>query len=539
MTLQLPIVLALGFANVPLLWGLAAASLPIIIHLLNRRKFREMRWAAMRFLLAAIRKNSRRIRIEQWLLLAVRTLIIVLVVSAMAKPFLESLGALPVIAGQRTHRVLVLDGSLSMAYAPADVTRFEQAKTLAAQLVKDARRGDAISVVLMADPPRVVIGDPSPNHAEVLKEIEEITLPHGGTDLAASFDAIDRVLAASTIAQKEVVFLTDLQAASWRRPSEVGDDGLKRALAKLASARPRSVVIDLGKSGGENRAVTEPGDCAAGRHRGHFGRAPRGAPQLRAEPSRRRPRPADRRRPARPGAGPRPPGRRGQPVAFNHTFTAPGDHLVEVQIDDDPLKLDNHRWLAVPVREYLNVLLVDGHFKSEPFQAETDYLAQALSPAATSAGSPSVIRTEVVAESQLSRRELAPYDAVVLCNIAQFTEAEVAALDDYLKQGGGVVVFGGDQVVPENYNRLLYADGKGLLPAAIGPSVGDGGEEGSVVRLQPARLPAPDRRAVRGRARVGPGRPDRGEDLAVPQAQAPHRARRPRWRWRSTTATRP
>ncbi len=84
-----------------------------------------------------------------------------------------------------------------------------------------------------------------------------------------------------------------------------------------------------------------------------------------------------------------------------------------------------------------------------------------------------MIRTEVVAESQLSRRELAPYDAVILCNIAQFTESEVAALDDYLKQGGGVIVFGGDQVVPENYNRLLFADGKGLLPASIGPSVGD------------------------------------------------------------------
>ena len=59
------------------------------------------------------------------------------------------------------------------------------------------------------------------------------------------------------------------------------------------------------------------------------------------------------------------------------------------------------------------MLLVDGHFKTEPFQAETDYLAQALSPAATSEGSPSVIRAEVVSESQLSRRELAPYDAVV------------------------------------------------------------------------------------------------------------------------------
>src|SRR5579872_6290512 len=120
MALQLPIVLALNFANPALLWGLGAASLPVIIHLLNRRKFREMQWAAMRFLLAAIRKNSRRIRIEQWILLAVRTLLIILVVSAMAKPFLESLGALPILAGRRTHHVLVLDGSLSMAYEPAE-----------------------------------------------------------------------------------------------------------------------------------------------------------------------------------------------------------------------------------------------------------------------------------------------------------------------------------------------------------------------------------------------------------------------------------
>ncbi|MBV8074806.1 MAG: BatA domain-containing protein [Planctomycetaceae bacterium] len=469
--MSLPIVWALGFANGTLLWGLGAASLPIIIHLLNKRKFRETRWAAMRFLLAAIRKNSRRIRVEQWLLLAIRTLLIILVVSAMAKPFLEGQGV--VIAGRRTHHVLVLDGSLSMAYAPADVSRFEQAKGLAAQLVKDARQGDVISVVLMADPPRVVIREPSPNKAEVLKEIGEVTLPHGGTDLAASFDAIDRALGASSIAQKEVIFLTDLQAASWKRSGESGDEGLRRAVDKLAKQQARSVVIDLGKSGAENRAVTgleiTPKVVTAGAvaaiHAVVHNFGPNAGDGVRVRlivdgrlgPEQVRDLPIGE----------------DVPVDFFHTFNAPGDHLVEVQIDDDPLTLDNHRRLAVPVREYLSVLLVDGHFKSEPFQAETDYLAQALSPAATSAGSPSVIRAEVVAESQLSRRDLAPYDAVALCNIAQFTEAEVAALDDYLKQGGGVVVFGGDQVMPDNYNRLLYADGKGLLPAMIGPSVGD------------------------------------------------------------------
>ncbi len=251
--MSFPLLWALGFANVPLLYGLAAAAIPIVIHLLNRRKFRQVTWAAMQFLLAAVRKNRRRIRIEQWLLLAIRTLIILLVVAAMAKPFLETFGA--VITGRRTHRVLVIDASLSMGYNSGESSRFDQAKALAAQLVKDSRPGDAASIILMGDPPRVVIGDPTQNLGEVRKEIDELAITHGGTNLAATFEAVDRVLEVSPIPQKEVVFLTDLQATSWK-PPEGSAAALKLLVARLEQRRPRSVVVDLGKSGGENRAVT-------------------------------------------------------------------------------------------------------------------------------------------------------------------------------------------------------------------------------------------------------------------------------------------
>ena len=64
-----------------LVW-LSMAAAPILIHLWNRRKFREESWAAIEFLLAAMKKNSRRIQIEQLILLAIRTLIVVLVVTA-------------------------------------------------------------------------------------------------------------------------------------------------------------------------------------------------------------------------------------------------------------------------------------------------------------------------------------------------------------------------------------------------------------------------------------------------------------------------
>jgi hypothetical protein len=475
--MPLPAVFALGgFANLPLLGGLAAASIPIILHLLNRRRFREERWAAMRFLLAAIRKNQRRIRIEQWLLLAVRTLLLILLVLAMAKPFVDS-GALPILAGQRTHRVIVLDGSMSMAYTTTEATRFDQAKELAAKLIKAARKGDAISILLMADPPKVLVKEPSANHAEVLKELADVTLPHGGTDLNATLSALDRVLDSSDIAQKDVVFLSDLQAASWR-VRRGGEDALKRAVAKLEARKPRlgTAVIDLGAPGGQNRAIVDltlsspivtpsmnPTPVITATIR-EFGReAPDGSRvQLLVDGQ----------------VGPErivfP--RRGEDATavFLYDFASPGDHVIEALIGDDPLKIDNHRWLAVPVRESLRVLLVDGDPKSDqPFHAETDFLAVALNPDADSSASPPTIRAEVIPEARFSTTELTLFDVVVLCNVAQVTEREVAALDPFLKQGGGVVVFGGDQVVPDNYNRLLYANGKGLLPAEIGPTVGN------------------------------------------------------------------
>jgi hypothetical protein len=486
---SVPLIWALGFANIPLLYGLAAASIPILIHLLNRRKFREVPWAAMRFLLAAIRKNQRRIRIEQWLLLAVRTLIILLVVSAMAKPFLESMGA--VIAGRRVHRVLVLDASLSMGYTAAGTSRFDQAKALAAELVKGSRQGDAVSVILMGQPPRVVIGAPSNNLKEVEKEIGDLAITHEGTDLTATLEAVDRVLEASTIDQKEVVFLTDLQATSWRPPAGAVD-GMKRALARIVKREPHSILIDLGERGAENRAVTDlkldvpvvtvsSSVLLRGVVR-NFGGSKISGVRARLTID-------GRLGPASPPedleAGDE------MPVVFHQEFSSPGDHVVELVLDDDALTLDNRRWLVVPVRESLNVLLVDGHFKSEPYQAETDYLAQALSPSETSPGQSGPIKVEVVSESQLSQRELAPYDAVVLCNVAQFSPPEVTALEDYLKQGGGVVIFGGDQVVADNYNRLLYHDGEGLLPATMGATVGDAAKKQSAFRFDPMRYRHP------------------------------------------------
>ncbi len=125
---DLGLLLALGFGNGLMLSWLAAAAVPLVIHLWNRRRYREISWAAVDFLLAAMRKNARRIQLEQLLLLAIRTLIIVLVALAVAEPYLEG-ARLSLAVGQAALKVLVIDGSFSMQYRPTDKSRFEAGQT--------------------------------------------------------------------------------------------------------------------------------------------------------------------------------------------------------------------------------------------------------------------------------------------------------------------------------------------------------------------------------------------------------------------------
>src|SRR3954471_4611850 len=154
-----------------LAWGVAAA-LPILIHLWSRRRYREQSWAAMQFLLAAMQKNARRIRLEQWLLLAVRVAILALFALAVAEPRWAGISLLARgSGGGPTHTLLVIDGSYSMDYRGADKSCFESAKEIARQLVSGSQQGDAWSLVVMAQPPRTVIGQPAIGRDDVLREI--------------------------------------------------------------------------------------------------------------------------------------------------------------------------------------------------------------------------------------------------------------------------------------------------------------------------------------------------------------------------------
>jgi hypothetical protein len=188
-------ILALGFTNLAMLGWLAAAAAPLLIHLWSRHRFREAPWAAMQFLLAAMRKNARRMQLQQWLLLAVRTLLIALVVLAVAEPYgtrLVAGGAAP------AHKILVIDNSFSMAYRGVDSTHFARARRLAADLVRDSRAGDVFTLIVMA-PPKHLLGPEVIDHAAVAAQVDSLLQSHTAANLAGAIALVNESLSPKVV----------------------------------------------------------------------------------------------------------------------------------------------------------------------------------------------------------------------------------------------------------------------------------------------------------------------------------------------------
>ncbi|MDZ4778763.1 MAG: VWA domain-containing protein [Planctomycetia bacterium] len=460
-----------------LLWAVAAAA-PILIHLLNRRRYREQTWAAMEYLLAAMRKNVRRIQIEQWLLLALRTLIVLLLVAAVADPVIQGLG-LAHAAGARTHRLFVLDGSYSMGYRIDQAARFESAKQVITRIVDESPQGDGFTLVLMSAPPRVIVQTPSFARSEFLAELETLQLPHGGGDVAASLATANEVLRAARrderkLSRDEVYIVSDLCGPSWNPADRGSRQAIHDRAATLVSEGTSLVVVDVGQDDQENIAVAElitPDRFSAVGRETRFevqllNHGRRDHSQVRVEFL------VDG---ARVGAAQVDVKAGGTAAtSFRHRFDSPGDHAVEARISGDKLDIDNHRWLSLPVRDRLRVLCVDGNPRSQGRPGATDYLRVALSPV-DRASDNGLVDVVVATEGTWLENQLTGFDCVFLSDVRQFTAAEARLLESYLAAGGGLVTFLGPQVDAKNYNqRLCGQDGAPrVLPATIGELVAE------------------------------------------------------------------
>lgn len=451
-----------------LMWG-AAATLPLLIHLLSRRRYQTTPWAAMEFLLAAARKQSRRVRLENWLLLILRTLIILLFVIVVAGPY-EEASQTVAPEEQRVHTIFVLDGSFSMGQGSGGKTLFQTAKdTVVRSLESERRRDDAFSLVLMAAPARAVVKTPSTDRRELADVTAALELPHGRADLAGTLSLLREMVAAAPrawppLVRQEIVFLTDLGRNTWgwnEASAGSGDSSIAAQFAELAKTADVRVV-ELGSRGAANVAITQlalgdnlalaGADTAVSATLRNFTDAPRANVSVELLLDGRR---IEQRTIASL------PARGESAAAFSYRFNQGGSQALETRVANanDALEIDNRRALAVSVRDRFRTLCVSGGPNS------ADFVAVAAAPRRDAGAT---FEAQVISPALLrSGLNLDDFDVVALCNVPPLGNEELRLLADFVRRGGGLVWFLGDMADVAAYQSMLSGELAGLLPAAI------------------------------------------------------------------------
>ena len=483
----------MSFLNPLLLFGIAAVAVPIIIHLLNRRKFRKVNWAAMKFVKLSIDQNQRRMRLEDLILLLLRCALLALLALALARPVMrQSESSFMGQAGVTS--VLVLDNSFSMGFEDGEATRFERAKAACTNILDSLPSGSSVALYLGSDVVRPVIEEPLFDLDAVREGVASAPLSDHATALFPSVERAVSELEGSSSVRREVYVVTDNQELGWRQSAlmqkllkkhdgdirvhfvVVGGEGATDNLG-ITALSPAEGLVTVDKpvrinvavrnfSDREQKAITvslRVGD-ANGTVNDVF------IPALEAGST--------------------------QAFPFLITLDRPGLHTVRATImDGDRLPADNRRSIVVNALKQISVLVVNGDPKDDYFKDETKVLETALAPAVRGKEADFYIRTVTrhardLVEAEGRVVDWSAYRLVVLANVKSLPSGIVEQLARYVGAGNGLLVFPGSEIDEAFYNDDLHKR-LALLPASFGGARGDASQAEVFTTLQSANYEHP------------------------------------------------
>jgi hypothetical protein len=232
-----------------MLWVLPAMLLPIIIHLLNRLRYKTVHWAAMIFLLKANRAATRRAKIRQYILLALRCLVLLFLIWAMARPLIG--GWIGSAAGGAPEAiVMLLDRSASMEAHGGEGQQSKRAHALEL-LTQAAKQSPGSHFVLIENVLRQPLEIAA---APTLGTMQMCEATDTAADLPAMFRAALEYLAKNKPGSAEVWVASDLQASNWRPDSAEWQDIAARFNGLTQGVRVR--VLDLSSAPGNNISLS-------------------------------------------------------------------------------------------------------------------------------------------------------------------------------------------------------------------------------------------------------------------------------------------
>ncbi|MFN7768859.1 MAG: BatA domain-containing protein [Planctomycetaceae bacterium] len=442
--------------------GALLLAVPILIHLINRLRFKRVRFAAMEFLLASQQRNRRRVLLEQLLLLALRCLLVAGLVALVARPILDP-RQWAFLRGERTQHFVLLDDSGSQLDRSGEQTAFDAARDIIRRIAAEGERqpdSQTLTLVRLSNPEQPLFTRESVNPDFVSRleaELRTLKCTTRSLDLAEGLAGARRQLTEQPGTARNLHVISDFRRTDW------DDDAALSAELKQIDAD--GISVNLVRTVPEwhgNLGLTDLTgaiDVAAANVPLRLAATVRNYGEQSVRDVRLSVQVDGRRLPLSEAIETIEPG---QEVVrqFDVKFERTGPHDVQVSLPADALEQDNHRFLSINLPEANSILIVDGN----PSASEAFYLADALAPAPGITGfAPSIETVEYI-----RRHPLDKFQSIFLLNVAELPPDSVRSLEQFVQRGGGLCWYVGDQVRAAFYNDKLYREGQGLFPCRLG-----------------------------------------------------------------------
>jgi len=458
--------MSFAFFNPWMLIGLAGIGLPLLVHLLSRKKYDVVEWGAMQFLELG-RNAKRRVQLEEFLLMLLRMALLALLAIALARPWLSGSMVSSLATRPTCDAVIILDSSYSTDWRGKATTPHAAAIRWVNRFLDECQPGDTVALLDARD--QVTAPEPTltRNFEAVRQTLLDLPTPSGSSHLNEAVVKGLQLLNTGSNLSRQVIVVTDSQSLPWsgtddrfwlqlkelreqsKIPADVWVVGTQRQQARRVNysldrlelsreltvidfpIRFRTTVRNTGAKAGSKRKVFVEVDGQRLADR---------SVTVRVEPN-------------------------GQATAeFEHRFQTPGSHRVSVSLEEDSLPADDRAEAAVIIADALPALLIDGNPNADPTRAEMFFAGFALSPPGNETP---WVQARTIPLSALKMADLTPVRVAVLGNAARLTDAQLTMLQSFVDQGGGLAIALGDRTDRDWFNSKMFADGKGLLPGLL------------------------------------------------------------------------
>jgi hypothetical protein len=442
---------------------LAGATVPLILHLLSRSRYRPVPWGAMMFLTGAQAGTHHMASVRQWILLLLRMMTIGLLAVALARPVVSPrFGQIPtggLTTGGPAAIVIILDDSASMGYETNGKTRLDQAREVTLQILGALKRGDQAALLITGTREYQPALPPNSDLQSIAERVADLQPDTASADFATDLPRAADLLDHASPADHEIYIITDRQAYSWRAVN----DAFKQRWAnrRSASSPPRVTVIPVGGDESDNT-------CIEGFEIPEHVWFKDQLTDLQVRVRNFGPQPVEN-IPLSVWTGSHSlgestlniPARTTRVVNFPIRFPESGSKVISAAVKTTGFTADDRMDFSVDVLEPPTVLLVS----DRPAATQPVSILQSL----LAGGHHSIPPTSLIplASNDLNAGALKKANVVVLDDVARLSAQQTKALQAFASPGGGILFLPGDDVASQLKGNPLYQAGSELLPIML------------------------------------------------------------------------